>query len=57
MKEDSSEPPCWGSLQTAVSCFGRKVRVVNVMVKRRDNDHVRYGNLPTGHAVSDVQEA
>ena len=35
MKEDPSEPSCRGRLQTAMSCFGRKVTVVNVMVKRR----------------------
>jgi hypothetical protein len=43
MKEDPSEPSCRGRLQTAMSCFGRKVTVVNVMVKRRELDHVRYG--------------
>jgi hypothetical protein len=43
MKEDPSEPSCRGRLQTAMSCSGRKATVVNVMVKRRDIDHVRYG--------------
>ena len=43
MKEDPSEPSCRGRLQTAMSCFGQKAAVVNVMVKRRDVDHVRYG--------------
>ena len=42
MKEDPSEPSCRGRLQTAMSCFGRKVAVVNVMVKRRGIDRVRY---------------
>ena len=41
MKEDPSEPPCRARVQTAMSCFGRKVSVVNVTVKRRDIDHVR----------------
>jgi hypothetical protein len=36
MKEGPSEPPCRRRLQTAMSCFGRKAAVVNVMVKRRD---------------------
>jgi hypothetical protein len=35
MKEGPSEPPCRRRLQTAVSCFGPKTAVVNVMVKRR----------------------
>src|SRR6516165_1630928 len=43
MKEDPSEPSCRGGLQTAMSGFGQKAAVVNVMVKRRDIDHVRYG--------------
>src|ERR1700752_1127643 len=43
MKEDPSEPSCRGRLQTAMSCFGQKAAVVNVMVKRRDVDHVRDG--------------
>ena len=33
MKVDPSEPPCRGRFQTAISCFGRKVAVVNVMEK------------------------
>ena len=36
MKEDPSEPPCRRRLQTAISCFGPKIAVANVMVKRRD---------------------
>jgi len=36
MKVDPSEPPCRRRLQTAISCFGPKTAVVNVMVKRRD---------------------
>src|SRR6202165_2452110 len=36
MKEGPSEPPCRRRLQTAISCFGPKIEVVNVMVKRRD---------------------
>ena len=36
MKEGPSEPPCRRRLQTAISCFGLKAAVVNVMVKRRD---------------------
>ena len=36
MKEGPSEPPCRRRLQTAISCFGPKTAVVNVMVKRRD---------------------
>jgi hypothetical protein len=35
MKVDPSEPPCRGRLQTAISCFGCKVAVVNVMEKAR----------------------
>src|SRR5467141_994152 len=35
MKVDPSEPPCRRRLQTAISCFGPKTAVVNVMVKRR----------------------
>ena len=35
MKVGPSEPPCRGRLQTAISCFGRKVAVVNVMEKAR----------------------
>lgn len=42
MKEDPSEPACRGRLQTAMSCYGCKAAVVNVMVKRRDIDRVRY---------------
>ena len=30
------ESPCRRRLQTAISCFGPKTAVVNVMVKRRD---------------------
>ena len=40
MKVGPSEPPCRGRLQTAMSCFGLKAAVVNVMVKRRDFDYV-----------------
>jgi hypothetical protein len=40
MKVGPSEPPCRGRLQTAMSCFGQKAAVVNVMVKRRDFDYV-----------------
>jgi hypothetical protein len=36
MKVDPSESSCRGRLQTAISCFGQKAAVVNVMVKRRD---------------------
>ncbi len=36
MKVGPSEPSCRGGLQTAMSCFGQKAAVVNVMVKRRD---------------------
>jgi hypothetical protein len=36
MKVGPSEPPCRRRLQTALSCFGPKTAVVNVMVKRRD---------------------
>jgi hypothetical protein len=36
MKVDPSKPPCRRRLQTAISCFGSKTAVVNVMVKRRD---------------------
>jgi hypothetical protein len=36
MKEGPSKPPCGRGLQTAISCFGPKTAVVNVMVKRRD---------------------
>jgi len=35
MKDGPSEPPCRRGLQTAISCFGPKTAVVNVMVKRR----------------------
>jgi hypothetical protein len=35
MKEGPSKPPCRRRLQTAISCFGAKTAVVNVMVKRR----------------------
>jgi hypothetical protein len=43
MKVDPSKSPCRRRLQTAISCFGQKSAVVNVMVKRRGSDHVRYG--------------
>ena len=43
MKVDPSEPPCRRGFQTAISCFGPKTAVVNVMVKRRDRDHVKCG--------------
>jgi hypothetical protein len=43
MKVGPSEPPCRRRLQTAISCFGPKTAVVNVMVKRRGVDHVKYG--------------
>jgi hypothetical protein len=36
MKVGPSEPPCRRRLQTAISCFGPKTVVVNVMVKRRE---------------------
>src|SRR6516165_6696538 len=42
MKEDPSEPSCRGGLQTAMKLLRSKAAVVNVMVKRRDVDHVRY---------------
>ena len=42
MKVGPSEPPCRRRLQTAISCFGPKAVVVNVMGKRRDFDHVMY---------------
>ena len=35
MRVDPSEPPCRGRYQTAISCCGPMVVVVNVMVKRR----------------------
>jgi hypothetical protein len=35
MKVGPSEPPCRRGLQTAISCFGPRTAVVNVMVKRR----------------------
>ena len=35
MKEDPSESPCRGRLQTATSCCGQTAVVVNVVVKRR----------------------
>jgi hypothetical protein len=41
MKGGPSKPPCRRRLQTAISCFGPKAAVVNVMVKRRDFDPVR----------------
>ena len=45
MKVGPSEPPCRRRLQTAISCFGPKAGVVNVMVKRRDfrSRHVGIG--------------
>jgi hypothetical protein len=43
MKVGPSKPPCRRRLQTAISCFGPKDAVVNIMVKRRDFDHVMYG--------------
>src|SRR5215471_10689405 len=42
MKEGPSEPPCRRRLPTAISCFGPKTAVVNVMVKRRG---VRSGHV------------
>ena len=36
MRVDPSEPPCKGRFQTAISCYGPRAAVVNVMVKRRD---------------------
>jgi hypothetical protein len=36
MREDPSKPPCRGRFQTAISCYGPRAAVVNVMVKRRD---------------------
>ena len=35
MKAGPSEPPCRGRRQTTISCFDRKVAVVNVMEKAR----------------------
>ena len=32
-----SKPPCRGSFQTAISCYGLRAAVVNVMVERRGN--------------------
>ena len=43
MKEDPSEPSCRGRLQNRHELLRSKAAVVNVMVKRRDVDHVRYG--------------
>jgi hypothetical protein len=40
MKVGPSKPSCRRRLQTAISCFGPKAAVVNVMVKRRDFDYV-----------------
>jgi hypothetical protein len=37
------KPPCRGRFQTAISCCGSMIAVVNVMVKRRDSDHVMCG--------------
>src|SRR5215469_14230317 len=36
MRVDPSKPPCRGRFQTAISCYGLRAAVVNVMVKRRD---------------------
>ena len=35
MRVGPSEPLCRGRLQTAISCYGLRAAVVNVMVKRR----------------------
>jgi hypothetical protein len=43
MKEGPSESPCRRGLQTAMSCFGLRAAVVNVMVKRRGDACVMYG--------------
>ena len=37
MKVGPSRSPCRGRLQTAISCFGLRAAVVDVMVKRRGN--------------------
>jgi hypothetical protein len=42
MKEDPSEPPYRGTLQTAANCFGQKAAVLKVAAKERDVDYVRY---------------
>ena len=43
MRVDPSKSPCWGRFQTAISCYGLRAAVVNVMVKRRGIDHVMWG--------------
>ena len=43
MEVGPSKPPCRGRFQTAISCCGPMTAVVNVMVKRRDSDHVMCG--------------
>ena len=42
MKVDPSKPFCKGRFQTATSCYGPIAAVVNVVVKRRDCDHVMW---------------
>jgi len=43
MKEDPSEPPCRGRLQTAISCFGQKPRWWTLWLKGVTLDHVMWG--------------
>ena len=35
MRVDPSKPPCRWRFQTAISCYGLRAAVVNVMVERR----------------------
>ena len=43
MEVDPSEPPCEEEASNRHELLRSKAAVVNVMVKRRGSDHVRYG--------------
>jgi hypothetical protein len=59
MKEGPSEPPCRRRLQTAISCFGPKTAVVNVMVKRRGerSRHVWIRETSVSHPLAKASKS
>ena len=59
MKEGPSKPPCRRRLQTAISCFGAKTAVVNVMVKRRGerSRHVWIRETSVSHPLAKASKS
>jgi hypothetical protein len=51
VRVDASKPPCRGRFQTAISCYGLRAAVVNVMVKRHGIRSRHVGMRGAGHIV------